>query len=149
MGGQKGKEGGQLGGWQREELRREHEQHVWGDATPSSPSPLGESQAILLKPCPNSVPVLQPSQLCVKQEPQRTVSFATGRDQDVWRHICWKQQPGTRIAGSSYDLRDTISAVSFTPCRQVLLQHSPVLGFPINTGYSYFVRSMFRKWDLS
>lgn len=115
----------------------------------SSPSPLGQSQPILLKPCPNFVPVLQPSQLCVKQEPQRTVSFAAGRDQDFWRHISWKQQLGTRTAGSSYDLRDSISAVGFTPCRRALLQDLPVLGFPINIGYSYFVRSMFRKWDLS
>lgn len=104
---------------------------------------------MLLKPCPNFVPVLQPSQLCVKQEPQRTVSFAVGRDQDFWRHISWKQQLGTRIAGSSYDLRDSISAVGFTPCCRALLQDLPVLGFPINIGYSYFVRSMFRKWDLS
>lgn len=82
----------------------------------SPPSPLGKSQPVLLKSCPNFMPVLQPSQLCMKQKPQRTVSFAAGRDQDFWRHICWKQQLGTRIAGSSYDLRDSISAVGFTPC---------------------------------
>jgi len=115
----------------------------------SSPSPLWESQPMLLKPCPNLVPSLQPSQLCMKQEPQRTVSFAAGRDQDFWRHICWKQQLGTRAAGSSYDLRDSISALGFTPRRRALLRDSPVLGFPINIGYSHFVRSMFRKWDLS
>lgn len=112
----------------------------------SSPSALGESQRILSKPCPNLVPVLQ---LCVKHEHQRTVSVASGRDRGFWRHICWKRQLGTQIAGSSYDLRDSISAVGFTPCCRALLQDSPVSGFPIDIGYSYFVRSMFRKWDLS
>lgn len=66
--------------------------------------PSWESQPLLLKPCPNLVPALHPSQLRVKQEPQRTLSSTTGRDQGSWRHICWKQQLGTRIAGSGSDL---------------------------------------------
>ena len=39
-GGQKGKQGGQLGGCQREELRREHAQRVWGDTAPLPHLPL-------------------------------------------------------------------------------------------------------------
>lgn len=40
LGRQKGKQGGQLGGCQREESRWEHAQHVWGDATPLPHLPL-------------------------------------------------------------------------------------------------------------
>lgn len=67
----------------------------------SSPFPLWESQPMLSMPCPKFMPVLQPSQLGVKQKPQRTVSFTAGRDQDVlerhlleaaaWHWDCWQQ----------------------------------------------------------
>lgn len=95
-----------------QEGRKERGGTAWGLSTgrtvslercdsSSSPFPLRESQPILLMPCPKFMPVLQPSQLGVKQKPQRTVSFTAGRDQDVlethlleaaaWRSDCWQQ----------------------------------------------------------
>lgn len=51
--GRKEREGGQLGGCQREELRRQHEQlSLERCDSSSSPFPLRESQPILLLPCP-------------------------------------------------------------------------------------------------